>query len=172
MWDKAGQGSPLLIVCGAGLGFFRATVFLQHSCSCCLCLCLCQSLFAPSPSLPQSGSWFMQVSEGFPLEFSVWWCLVAAIDMIVMVTFRLACGSLRLLRHPPHTQKAMGSNGKLAWENKIDYNFTCRLPYYILHVCCTDPSAIYTGTVDAKFYTIHVHYSIWIIHNIMHWLPS
>ena len=60
----------------------------------------------------------------------------------------LSCGSLRVLRHPPQTHRlAIGLNGKLAWENKIDYNFTCRLPYYIL--CCTDPSEIYT--VDANF---------------------
>ena len=43
--------------------------------------------------------------------------------------------------------------------------------FSILYLCCTDPSAIYT--IVAKFYTIHVHYSIiCIIHIIMHCLPS
>ena len=65
--------------------FYSALLEVKSFCMPRLCLCLCQSLFAPQQ------------------------CLVVAAHRVVMVTFMLACGSLSLLRHLPHTHLlAMG----------------------------------------------------------------
>ena len=54
--------------------FYSTPLEVKSFCMRCLCLCLCQSFFAPSPSLPLGGSWW--VSKKFPLRLLVFRCLV------------------------------------------------------------------------------------------------
>ena len=66
-------------------------------------------------------------------------------DMVVMVTFTLACGSLRLTPCP-HPQISNRFKWKLiGMENKIiDYSFTCRLPFYIIIMLYRSRSNLYS----------------------------
>ena len=62
--DYASQWSPLLIICGVGLGLFQgpsiftalllSSIRFAHVVFACSCV---KAFFAPSPSLPLVGSW-------------------------------------------------------------------------------------------------------------------